>query len=74
MVITMSSMFNKDLPHSCKYCVFGKASLFNGEILCEKRGVTLGSDYCRKYKYDPLKRVPERIKIADGYNPEDFSL
>ena len=28
----------------------------------------------RKYKYDPLKRVPERVKISDNYKPEDFSL
>lgn len=70
----MSSMFNKDLPRSCKYCVFGKASLISGEILCKKHGVTLNNDYCRRYKYDPLKRIPERVKLADGYKPEDFSL
>lgn len=72
--MNMASMFNKELPKACKYCVFGKGSLFSGEILCKKHGVTSVSDYCRHYKYDPLKRVPERVKIADGYKPEDFSL
>ena len=70
----MSSIFNKELPRSCKYCAFGKNSLFADEVLCIKRGVTNANDYCRHYKYDPLRRVPEKVKIANGYNPEDFSL
>ena len=73
-VINMSSFFNKELPRSCKYCVYGKDLLFSEEILCKKHGVTSFSDYCRHYKYDPLRRVPEKVKIADGYKPEDFSL
>ena len=73
-VINMSDVFNKELPCSCKYCVFGKDSLFSGEVLCKKRGVTSPTDYCRHYKYDPLRRVPEKVKIADGYNSEDFLL
>ena len=70
----MADIFNKDLPHACSYCVYGRESLFSGEILCSKRGVTSVRDSCRKYKYDPLKRVPERVKISDNYKPEDFSL
>lgn len=73
-VMNMSDAFNKELPRSCKYCAFGKDSLFGGEVLCKKRGVTSPTDYCRHYKYDPLRRVPEKVKIADGYKPEDFSL
>lgn len=73
-VIMMSSVFNKDLPHSCSYCVYGCASLFSGEILCKKHGVTAARDSCRSYRYDPLKRVPARVKLGDNYKPEDFSL
>lgn len=72
--MNMSAMFNKKLPHFCRYCAFGKGSLFTGEILCKKHGVTSANDSCRHYKYDPLRRIPERVKIADDYNPEDFSL
>ncbi len=70
----MSSVFNKNLPRSCRYCIFGKDSLISDEVLCIKRGVTAAGDYCRHYKYDPLRRVPMRAKIADNYKPEDFSL
>ena len=72
--MNMSSIFNKELPRSCKYCVFGKDSLISKEKQNKKRGVTDPNDYCRHYKYDPLRRVPEKVKIADGYKPEDFSL
>ena len=70
----MYDVFNKKLPRSCSYCVYGKKSLIGNEILCKKHGVTELRDSCRHYKYDPLKRIPERIKIADNYTPEDFSL
>lgn len=70
----MAGIFNKKLPHACAYCVHGRTSLFSGEILCPKHGITDPKDFCGKYKYDPLKRVPEQIKIADNYTPEDFSL
>ena len=74
LVMNMSSMFNQELPRSCKYWVYSKDSLFGTEVLCKKRGVTNYNDSCRHYKYDPLRRVPEKVKIADGYKPEDFSL
>lgn len=70
----MSSFFNKKLPRSCKYCVYGKCSSFSDEVLCSKYGVTNAYDSCRKYKYDPLRRIPEKVKVADNYSLEDFEL
>lgn len=69
----MSSLFNKSLPRSCQYCVYGK-TLPSKEVLCIKCGVTELRDSCRHYKYDPLKRIPARAEIADNYHPEDFML
>lgn len=69
-----SKAFNKKIPPNCQYCVHGISSPFSEEILCIKRGVTNGRDSCWRYKYDPLKREPNKIKIADNYKPEDFSL
>ena len=70
----MSALFNKDLPHSCAYCIHGCDSFFGNEFLCDKHGVTKMGDSCRHYRYDPLKRTPKKAKPADGYDPEDFSL
>lgn len=66
--------FNKELQKSCAYCVYGTVLELTNETVCKKRGVMNGRDYCRKYKYDPLKRIPRKTKISDNYNPEDFKL
>ena len=66
--------FDKKLPSSCEYCVYGERSAYTIEILCKKRGITQFRDSCRKYKYDPLKREPIKAKIADNYSPDDFKL
>ena len=68
------SPFNKKLEKHCEYCVYGRTLNFDNQIICKKRGVTDKADNCRSYKYDPLKRVPARVKIADGYSDEDFKL
>ena len=69
-----NKVFNKELPKRCEYCVYGKKSEFTNEVLCIKRGVVDASDSCRKYKYDPLKRTPQRAKMSDNYSPQDFSI
>ncbi len=68
------SPFNKKLEKHCEYCVHGAQLNFDDQIICKKRGVTDKTDKCRSYKYDPLKRVPVRTKLADGYTEEDFKL
>lgn len=66
--------FNKDLPKSCAYCVHGKLLEYTNETICKKHGVMAERDYCHSYKYDPLKRVPQKVKISDNYSAEDFKL
>lgn len=70
----MEKAFNKSLPKSCEYCVHGSRSSYTKEILCRKRGITELRDSCRHYKYDPLKREPKKVKLADNYSPDDFKL
>ena len=67
-------VFKKDIPPRCEYCIYGMRSGYSDEILCRKKGVTDISDSCRRYKYDPLKREPKKIKIDKDYGAKDFSL
>lgn len=67
-------MFNKKLPRYCEYCVFGNPSSYSNEVICEKRGITHVADSCRKYKYDPLKRNPDRQRLTEEFKEEDFKL
>lgn len=69
-----SEFFNKDIKKSCLWCIHGKKSEYTDDVFCKKHGVTTANDYCRKYKYDPLKRTPEKQTIESNFSNEDFSL
>ncbi len=68
-------LFRKKMERSCIYCVHGTA-LHESQILCTKKGITSADCQCRKFKYDPCKRIPPKPKALDfsKYDREDFSL
>lgn len=68
-------LFRKKIERYCAYCQYG-AKLDDAQILCSKKGVRNVEDKCRKFKYDPCKRVPLKARALDfsRYNEEDFSL
>jgi len=68
-------LFRKKIARSCDYCALG-TKLNDTQILCAKRGVITGDKPCRKFRYDPCKRVPLKAKTPDfsKYDQEDFSL
>ena len=68
-------LFRKKIEKSCTYCRYGTI-LEDGLALCTKRGVVSTDRKCRKFAYDPIKRVPTKPKAIDfgKYDGEDFSL
>lgn len=68
-------LFRKKHPRACCYCTHG-TKLGDGQILCVKRGVRSEEDACRKFTYDPCKRIPPKAKGLDfvKYDQEDFTL
>lgn len=68
-------LFRKKIERSCSYCLYG-VNLEDRKILCSKKGVKSVEDKCRRFKYDPCKRIPSKAKALDfsRYNQEDFSL
>ena len=68
-------LFRKKIEKSCIYCTRG-TKLNDGSILCAKRGIRMDSNGCMRFKYDPYKRIPARVKAMDfrKYDQEDFSL
>jgi hypothetical protein len=68
-------LFRKKIERSCAYCTFG-AKLEDGQVLCAKKGLRTVEDRCRKFKYDPCKRIPGKPRALDfsRYDQEDFSL
>ena len=68
-------LFRKKIDRACSYCLYG-AKLEDGQVLCAKKGMKSEMDSCRKFKYDPCKRVPVKAKALDfsKYDDTDFSL
>lgn len=68
-------LFRKKIERSCAYCTFG-AQLENGQVLCSKKGMRTIEDRCRKFQYDPCKRIPAKAKALDfsRYEEADYSL
>ena len=71
----IAMLFRKKIEPSCAYCAFG-AKLDEELILCCKKGMKTPADKCRKFKYDPTKRIPQKEKALDfsKYDKQDFSL
>ena len=42
----------------CAYCERGRQLADGDSVLCALRGVVDASAHCRRFRYDPLKRVP----------------
>ncbi len=68
-------LFRKKMPRSCSYCING-TKLNDDEFLCAKRGIMPVGKSCRKFTYDPYKRIPPKAKASDfsRYDNEDYSL
>lgn len=68
-------LFRKKIERSCAYCTFG-AKLEDGQVLCAKKGMRTIEDRCRKFQYDPCKRIPAKEKALDfsRYEEADYSL
>ena len=68
-------LFEKDVEPRCAYCKRG-ARLDEERVMCLKKGIVDAGGACRRFQYDPLKRVPPRPVALDTgkLNESDFSL
>lgn len=68
-------LFRKKMEPSCAYCAHG-ARLGEDTVLCAKKGLRTPEGSCRKFRYDPCKRIPGKQKTPDfsKYDQEDYSL
>lgn len=68
-------LFRKKIERSCSYCQHGTA-MNDGQILCAKKGIVVPEFSCRKFVYNPCKRIPPKMKAldVDKYDEIDFSL
>jgi hypothetical protein len=70
-----SKLLNKNAYEAiCRNCRHGRLSPEGDTVLCVKKGIVDPDGSCRRYSYDPLKRVPRKMPAVREANPEDFDL
>lgn len=69
-------LFRKKIDRYCAYCQFA-GKIDDEKMICQKSGIVPADHRCRKFRYDPLKRVPSRpagSAALEGLEQKDFSL
>ncbi len=74
MSMFRAKLFGSRIQPACEYCKHGEPSSDGQMILCRNKGIVAPYFTCRKFSYDPLKRVPKRVHQLPQFSPEDFSL
>ncbi|MCH5204936.1 MAG: hypothetical protein J1F03_09305 [Oscillospiraceae bacterium] len=67
------ALFGNNIKPACKYCTLGTPG--SGDTInCSKFGEVKSYDACKKYVYNPLKRVPKKeLQLANSaVNEIDF--
>ena len=67
-------LFGSNIEPACAYCSRGEVSEDGLTVYCARKGVRELGDRCRKFEYDPLKRIPKRAPDLPAYNEDDFKL
>ena len=58
---------------SCALCVHS-AETEEGRCFCVKKGQVYASDLCKKYEYDPFKRVPIPAPKLQEHDAKEFEI
>ena len=68
-------LFRKHIDPYCSYCKFASGAE-PGMVICRKKGIMPESGNCRKFRYNPLRRIPPRPASIDftKYDSQDYSL
>ena len=69
-----SQLFQSNYPPACAYCEHSKATADEQMVLCPFKGIVSLQFSCRKYIYNPCKRVPTVRFIANTYTKKDFMI
>ena len=64
----------KRFEAKCEYCVYARVPEDRSMVLCTKKGLVEFDGSCRRFKYDPLKRVPVKITLNTDFTEDDYKL
>ncbi|MDD4774414.1 MAG: hypothetical protein PHZ09_12560 [Eubacteriales bacterium] len=64
----------QEMPRVCAFCDKSVLLKDKDSVLCSKIGVVSCDHVCRRFRYDPLKRVPNPPPPIVGLSPEDLII
>ena len=67
-------LYGANIVPMCAYCSKGEMSTDKKNVLCTKKGIVDASYSCRRFKYDPLLRVPKIPQEIEKFTMEDFKI
>ena len=67
-------LYGNNVRKACEVCQHGRLSADGSVMLCPYKGAAPLYHFCRKFVYDPLKRMPLRRPKQDAHKAEDFQL
>ena len=70
----MGKLYGNGVIPRCLYCEHGQAVQDSEHINCRYKGVVTDGYSCRRFRYDPLKRVPHAPPALPRFSHEDFSI
>ncbi|MEE1356574.1 MAG: hypothetical protein UHG68_03305 [Clostridia bacterium] len=59
----MNADKNIEIENYCAFCEHSTATYDKDRMLCEKKGIVYAGYVCRKFRYDPQKRVPVKKRL-----------
>lgn len=68
-------LFRKKVIRACMHCLHCTVTE-DEKLICAKRGAVTADFRCLRFRYDPCKRIPPKMKALDTrkYDETDFSL
>ncbi len=63
-----------DLPSVCEFCEHATILSDECNVLCTDKGIVNREYKCRKFAYDPLKRVPHTLPPLPKLSEDDLIL
>lgn len=67
-------LFRKKIDRYCTYCQFA-GKIDDETMVCQFCGIVPSGHRCRRFRYDPLRRIPGRPAVRKPeHDDADFSL
>ena len=67
-------LYGNAITPVCEICANGRRSSDGRVILCLRKGIMQPSARCRKFRYDPLRRIPYIQPELQSYTEADFRI